>query len=71
MYRGPTLSYGGPDPLLASWRVSLFSGHMVTLEPSMWWSRVLFPTRLEIVVWAPRPHAVARGTPDLGYRQFK
>jgi hypothetical protein len=47
-----------------------FSGHMVTLEPPMWWSRVLFPTRLEIVAWTPRPQAVARGTPDPGYRQW-
>jgi hypothetical protein len=36
MYRGPALSHGGLDPLLAPWSVSLFSGHMVTLEPSMW-----------------------------------
>jgi hypothetical protein len=34
----------------------------------MWWGRVLFTTRLEIVAWAPRLHTVVRGTPVSGYR---
>jgi hypothetical protein len=45
-----------------------FSGHVAALEPSTWWGRVLFITRLEIAVWAARLHAVVRGTPVLGYR---
>jgi hypothetical protein len=44
MYRGPTLSHGGPDPTVGILECIAFSGHMVTLEPSMWWSWVLFPT---------------------------
>jgi hypothetical protein len=60
----------GSGPTIGILESIAFSGHMVTLEPSMWWSWVLFPTRLEIVAWAPRPHAVARGTPDPGYRQW-
>jgi hypothetical protein len=48
----------------------VFSGHVVVLEPSTWWGRVLFATRLEIVVRAPYLHTVARGTPVSGYRQF-
>jgi hypothetical protein len=40
-----------------------FSGHVVALEPSMWWGQVLFTTRLRIVARAPRLHTVARGTP--------
>jgi hypothetical protein len=59
----------GSGPTVGILECIAFPGRMVTLEPSMWWSRVLFPTRLEIVAWAPRPHAVARGTPDPGYRQ--
>jgi hypothetical protein len=47
----------------------VFSGHVATLEPSTWWGRVLFTTRLEIAAWAPRLHAVVRGTPVSGYQQ--
>jgi hypothetical protein len=59
----------GSGPTVGILECIAFLGHMVTLELSMWWNRVLFPTRLEIVAWTPRPHAVARGTPDPGYRQ--
>jgi hypothetical protein len=45
----------------------VFSSHVVAPEPSTWWGRVLFTTRLEIVVWAPRLSTVVRGTPILGY----
>jgi hypothetical protein len=45
----------------------VFSGHVASPEPSMWWGRVLFATRLEIAVWAPRLHTVVRGTPVSGY----
>jgi hypothetical protein len=48
----------------------VFSGHVAAPEPSTWWGRVLLTTRLEIAAWAPRLHAVVRGTPVLGYRQW-
>jgi hypothetical protein len=48
----------------------IFSGHVAPLEPSMWWGRVLFTVRLEIVARALCLHTVVRGTPDSGYRQF-
>jgi hypothetical protein len=38
----------------------VFSGHAATREPSTWWGRVLFTTRLEIAVWAPCLHTVVR-----------
>jgi hypothetical protein len=43
MYRGLTLSHGVRTHC---WYIGVyrFLGHMVTLDPSMWWSRVLFPT---------------------------
>jgi hypothetical protein len=47
----------------------VFSGHVAAPEPSTWWGRVLFTTRLEIATWAPCLHAVVRGTPVSGYRQ--
>jgi hypothetical protein len=47
----------------------VFFGHVAALDPSTWWGRVLFATRLEIVVRAPRLHTVVRGTPVSGYRQ--
>jgi hypothetical protein len=48
----------------------VFSGHVVTWEPSTWWGRVLLATRLEIAAWAPRLHSVVGGTPVSGYRQW-
>jgi hypothetical protein len=45
-----------------------FSGHVAALERSTWRGRVLLTTRLEIAAWAPRLHAVVRGTPVSGYR---
>jgi hypothetical protein len=48
----------------------IFSGHMAAPEPSTWWGRVLFTTRQEIVVRAPRLHTVVRGSPISGYRQW-
>jgi hypothetical protein len=60
----------GSRPTIGIMECIAFLGHMVTLEPSMRWSRVLFPTRLEIVAWAPCSHAVVRGTPDPAYRQW-
>jgi hypothetical protein len=47
----------------------VFSGHVAAPEPSTWWGRVLFTTRLEIAARTPRLHTVVRGTPVSGYRQ--
>jgi hypothetical protein len=35
----------------------VFSGHVAAPEPSAWWGRALFATRLEIVAWTPRLHS--------------
>jgi hypothetical protein len=48
----------------------IFSGNVAAPELSTWWGRVLFTTRLEIAVRAPRLHTVVRGTPVSGYRQW-
>jgi hypothetical protein len=69
MYRGPALSHGGPGPTAGILECIVFSGHMATLEPSTWWSRVQFTTWLEIVAWAPRLHSVERDTLVSGYQQ--
>jgi hypothetical protein len=47
----------------------IFSSHVAGLEPSTWWGRALFTTRLEIAAWVSRLHTVVRGTPVLGYQQ--
>jgi hypothetical protein len=70
MHRGPTLSYGGLDPLLASWSISLSTGHVAALEPPTWRGQVLFTARLEIAARVPSLHTVVRGTPDSGSRQW-
>jgi hypothetical protein len=44
----------------------IFSGHVVPLEPSTRWGRVLFTVWLEITARAPCLHTVVRGTPDSG-----
>jgi hypothetical protein len=63
-----TFSWGS-GPTVDTLEYIVFSGHVVAPEPSTWWGRVLFTTRQEIATWAPRLHAVERGTPVLGYRQ--
>jgi hypothetical protein len=60
----------GSGPIVDTLEDIIFSGHVVALEPSMWRGRVLLTTRLEIAVLAPRLHAVVRGTPISGYRQW-
>jgi hypothetical protein len=40
----------------------VFSGHVVALESSTWWGRVLFTTQLEIAARAPRLHTVVKDT---------
>jgi hypothetical protein len=59
----------GSGPIVDTLEDIVFSGHVAALEPSMWWGRVLFTTRLEIAARAPRLHTVVRGTPVSGYRQ--
>jgi hypothetical protein len=59
----------GSGPIVDTLEDIVFSGHVAALEPSSWWGRVLFTTRLEIVARAPRLHTVVRGTPVSGYRQ--
>ena len=48
----------------------VFSGHVAAPEPTAWWGRALFATRLEIAAWTPRLHTVVRGTPVSGYRRW-
>jgi hypothetical protein len=48
----------------------VFSGHVAAPEPSTWWGRMLFTTRLEITAWAPCLHAVVRGTLFRGTDRF-
>jgi hypothetical protein len=60
----------GSGPTVGTLEYIVFSGHVAAPESSTWWGRVLFTTRLEIAVWAPHLHAVVRGTPVLGYRQW-
>jgi hypothetical protein len=60
----------GSGPTVDTLEYIVFSGHVAALEPSTWWGRVLFTTRLEIAVWVLRLHAVVRGTPVSVYRQW-
>jgi hypothetical protein len=60
----------GSGPTVDILEYIVFSGHVVTPEPSTWWGRVLVTTRLEIAAWAPRLHAVIRGTPISVYRKW-
>jgi hypothetical protein len=48
----------------------VFFGHVAAPEPSAWWGRALFATRLEIAAWTLRLYTVVRGTPVSGYRQI-
>jgi hypothetical protein len=48
----------------------VFSGHMAAPEPSTWWGRSLFTTRLEIAARVSCLHTVVRGTPISGYRHI-
>jgi hypothetical protein len=57
----------GPGPIAEALDHIVFSGHMAALEPSTWWGRALFSTRLELVARAPCLHTVVRGTPVPGY----
>jgi hypothetical protein len=57
----------GSGPTVDTLEYIIFYGHVATSESSTWWGRVLFTTRLEIVVWAPCLHTVVRGTPVSGY----
>jgi hypothetical protein len=60
----------GSGPTVDTLDYIVFSSHMAALEPSTWWGRSLFTTRLEITTWVPRLHTIVRGTPVSGYRQL-
>jgi hypothetical protein len=60
----------GSGPTAGTLECIIFSGHAAVPEPSTWWGRALFTTRLEIAVWVLRLHTVVRGTPVSGYRQW-
>jgi hypothetical protein len=60
----------GSGPTVITLEDIVFSGHVAAPEPSTWWGRGLFATRLEIAAWTPRLHTVVRGTHVLGYRQW-
>jgi hypothetical protein len=60
----------GSGPTADTLEYIVFSGHVAAPEPSTWWGRVLFTTRLEIVAQVPHLHTVVRGTPVSGYRQW-
>jgi hypothetical protein len=51
----------GSGPTADALEHIVFSGHVAAPEPSVWWGRVLFITRLEIAAWAPYLHAVVKG----------
>jgi hypothetical protein len=57
----------GSGPAVDILEYIVFSGHVAAPEPSTWWGRVLFVTRLEIAAWAPCLHTVVTGTPISGY----
>jgi hypothetical protein len=52
----------GSGPIADALNHIIFSSHMAALEPSTWWGRALFSTRLEIAAQVPCLHTVVRGT---------
>jgi hypothetical protein len=60
----------GSRPTVDTLEDVVFPGHVVAPEPSTWWGRMLFTTRLEIAARAPRLHTVVRGTPVSRYRHL-
>jgi hypothetical protein len=69
MQGSSTFSWGS-RPTVDTLGDIVFSSHVAAPELSTWRGRVLFTTRLEIAVRAPRLHTVVRGTPVLGYRHI-
>jgi hypothetical protein len=69
MQGSDTFSWGS-GPIVDTLGCIYFSGHVAAPEPSTWWGRALFTTRLEIAAWAPCLLTVVRDTPVLGYRQY-
>jgi hypothetical protein len=69
VYQGSDTFPWGSGPTVDTLEYIVFSGHVAAPEPSTWWGRVLFTTRLEIAARVPRLHTVVRGTPVSGYRQ--
>jgi hypothetical protein len=75
--QGSSLYMQGSDTFLWGSRPTVdtlgdivFSSHVAAPEPSMWWGRSLFTSRLEIAAWVSRLHTVVRGTSISGYRQM-
>jgi hypothetical protein len=60
----------GSGPTIDTLEYIIFSGHVAVPEPSTWWGRALFTTRLEIAAWVSRLYIVVRGTPVSGYQQW-
>jgi hypothetical protein len=62
----------GSGPTVDTLECIILSDHVAAPEPSTWWGRVLFTTRLEIAAWVPCLLTIVRGTgtPVLGYRQW-
>jgi hypothetical protein len=58
----------GSGPTVDTLEGIVFSGHVAAPEPSTWWGRSPFTTRLEIATWVSCLHTVVRGTPISGYR---
>jgi hypothetical protein len=52
----------GSGPTVDILEYIVFPGHLATLEPSMWWGRVLFIMRLEVAAQVYRLHTVVRDT---------
>jgi hypothetical protein len=62
IYTGVRYFPWGSGPTVDTLEDIVFSSHVAALELATWWGRVLLTTRLEIAAWAPRLHAVVRGT---------
>jgi hypothetical protein len=52
----------GSGPTFDTLEGIVLCGHVAAPEPSTWWGRSPFTTRLEIAAWVSRLHTVVRGT---------
>ena len=65
--QGSNTSPWGSGLTVVTLEYTVFSSRVATWESTTWWGWVLFTTRLEVTIWAPRLHTVVRGTPVSGY----